>query len=169
MPCTGSFKNTRPLWTNSPHLTYVLLLIGYTFTANLMSYISSHQASRRQAKGSMIKEGSGSTAPLSGAMPPQARGLATCPWRSHSLIVASSSLSTVSPLHLKQRRSCGRHSEFSHTAHWSKTMTLKFPRRQNCICFQNCLHSLFFLPCKKKKAIFTSKLKIEQTGYFWET
>lgn len=45
------WKQTSALW---PHLTCFFLLMDYFFTANLMSYIRSH--SRRQAKGTMIKE-----------------------------------------------------------------------------------------------------------------
>lgn len=40
---TSSLLEQTHLW---PHLTYFLLLMGYIFTANLMSYIRSHQASR---------------------------------------------------------------------------------------------------------------------------
>lgn len=66
---TSSLSEQTHLW---PHLVFFVLM-GYFFTANLMSYIRSHQASsvraiRRQAKGIMIKEGNGSTALLPGAM-----------------------------------------------------------------------------------------------------
>lgn len=86
------------------------------------------------------------------------------PWRSHSLIVASSSLSSVCFASEVKVDLWQTFWGFPDIRVWFKdhdTKMFRFPYRENCICFQNCLHSLFFLPYKTQNKLFLRILKTQ--------
>lgn len=170
---TSSLFEKTHLW---PHL-FSFFLMGCLFTANLMSYIRAHQASRAPEPA----EGGQRGPWLREAVDPQ------LPFQGHA------SLSQVAghlPLKKSQPNSSKLHFEhyvsfaskvkvdlwqtfwgFPDILVWLKTMALKcldFPIDKTVFAFRIVL-ILYFFFIVKKDVIFISKVKAEQTSYFWES